>query len=117
VLTAACLPSLLGSLRAQAFSAPPYVGAFVIALILVYASDRSNVRGFFIIFTTLVGACGYLILGTIENNHTRYGAVWLVVVGIFSFIPLAYSWLLANTLGESKKGLALGECKSPRGAA
>lgn len=47
------------------------------------------------------------MLATIEDNHTRYGAVWLVVIGLFSFIPLAYSWLIANSLGESKKGLAL----------
>jgi MFS family permease len=95
------------SLRAQAFSAPPYVGAFVIALLLVYISDRTDIRGCFIVLAAVISAVGYLILAIVEDNSTRYGAVWLVVIGLFSFIPLAYSWLLANTLGESKKGLAL----------
>lgn len=95
------------SLRAQAFSAPPYVGAFVVALVLVYISDKTDIRGCFIVLVTLIGAVGYLMLATIQDNRTRYGAVWLVVIGLFSFIPLAYSWLIANSLGESKKGLAL----------
>lgn len=47
------------------------------------------------------------MLALIEDNGVRYGAVWLVVISLFSFIPLAYSWLIANSLGESKKGLAL----------
>lgn len=95
------------SLRAQAFSAPPYVAAFVFALVLVYTSDRVDIRGCWIVLVTIIGAVGYLMLAIVEDNNVRYGAVWLVVIGLFSFIPMAYSWLIANAVGESKKGIAI----------
>ena len=74
---------------------------------LLYISDRIDVRGMWIVGVTIVGAIGYLMLALIENNDTRYGAVWLVVISLFAFIPLTYSWLIANSIGETKKGLAL----------
>lgn len=95
------------SLRAQAFSAPPYVAAFFFAVSLVYISDKTDIRGCFVILVSVIGAIGYLILATVDSDHIRYGAVWFVVLSLFSFIPLAYSWLISNSLGESKKGLAL----------
>lgn len=77
------------------------------ALSVVYISDKINIRGVFIFLATIVGAVGYLILANVESNHVRYGAVWLVVIGLFTYVPLAYSWLSANSIGESKKGIAL----------
>ncbi|PWN33184.1 MFS general substrate transporter [Meira miltonrushii] len=106
------LPTILSqmgytALRAQAFSAPPYAVAFVLAVILSYAADRLRTRGVLIMIMTAVGLTGYFMLATIEDNHTRYAGVWLVVLGLFTFIPLCYSWLITNSAGESKRGIAL----------
>jgi MFS family permease len=106
------LPTILSqmgytALRAQAFSAPPYAVAFVVAVILSYAADKLKTRGILIMFMTAVGITGYFMLATIEDNHIRYAGVWLVVLGLFTFIPLCYSWLVTNSSGESKRGVSL----------
>lgn len=106
------LPTILSqmgytALRAQAFSAPPYAAAFVLAIILSYIADRIKTRGVLMMIMTAVGISGYFILATVEDNHTRYAGVWLVVLGLFTFIPLCYSWLVTNAAGESKRGIAL----------
>lgn len=95
------------ALRAQAFSAPPYVGAFLVALAVMLASDRLRVRGPFLVVLCLIGAAGYMVLGTVEDNHARYGAVWLVVIGLFPSIPVLYMLLANNQAGESKRGVGL----------
>lgn len=106
------LPTILSqmgytALRAQAFSAPPYAVAFVLAVILSYAADKLKTRGILMMIMTAVGITGYFMLATIEDNHTRYAGVWLIVLGLFTFIPLCYSWLVTNSAGESKRGIAL----------
>lgn len=56
---------------------------------------------------TCISIAGYFMLATIQDNHARYGAVWLVVIGLFSSVPLCYMWLVSNSSGETKRGFAL----------
>lgn len=106
------LPTILSHmgytrLRSQAFSAPPYAAAFVLAVIVSYLADKFQTRGIIMSIMTAVGIVGYFMLATIEDDHTRYGGVWLVVIGLFTFIPLCYMWLTTNSYGESKQGVGL----------
>jgi hypothetical protein len=78
-----------------------------VAISVVALSDKLDLRGIFILFSSLLGSIGYLILALVDSNHIRYFAVWLLVIPLFVFIPLLYSWLLSNSLGESRKGLSL----------
>lgn len=41
------------------------------------------------------------MLATLEDTAPRYGAVYLVCVGLFCFIPILYVWLMNNQAGES----------------
>lgn len=106
------LPQILNDmgytrLRAQAFSAPPYAASFLLALLITYIADKTHRRYIYLTSMNVLGIIGYLILATAKNNHVRYSAIWLVVLGLFPSIPLLYSWLLVNTNGESKKGVKL----------
>ncbi|KAK0550447.1 hypothetical protein OC846_003644 [Tilletia horrida] len=91
------LPTILqglgyNSIDAQGYSAPPYVCAFVVALGSAFAA---------------LAAAGYMVLGTSTSDHARYGACFMVAIGLFSFITLVLYWLLSNQTGKSKRGVAL----------
>lgn len=96
-----------GSIRAQGLSAPPYVLAFLISLSLCWLTDRYQIRGPVCTLLLVVGAIGYIMLATLRSTAARYVGVWLIVNGLFPFIPILYMWLMDNQASESKKGLGL----------
>ncbi|PWZ02909.1 MFS general substrate transporter [Testicularia cyperi] len=106
------LPTLIsemgfGSIRAQGLSAPPYVLAFILALLCCWLTDKYQIRGPVCTVLLIIGAIGYLMLATLKSTAARYVAIWLVVNGLFPFIPMLYMWLMANQISDSKKGLGL----------
>ncbi|EST09748.1 Major facilitator superfamily [Kalmanozyma brasiliensis GHG001] len=96
-----------GSIRAQGLSAPPYVLAFIISLSLCWLTDRYQIRGPICTLLLVVGAIGYIMLATLRSTAARYVGIWLIVNGLFPFIPILYMWLMDNQASESKKGLGL----------
>jgi MFS family permease len=96
-----------GSIRAQGLSAPPYVLAFFISLSACWLTDRYQVRGPVCTVLLIVGAIGYLMLACLKSTAARYVGIWLIINGLFPFIPILYMWLMANQMSESKKGLGL----------
>ncbi|SNX81423.1 related to nicotinamide mononucleotide permease [Melanopsichium pennsylvanicum] len=96
-----------GSIKAQGLSAPPYVLAFVLSLVFCWLTDRYQIRGPVCTALLIVGAIGYLMLATLRSTAARYIGVWLIINGLFPFIPILYMWLLGNQVNESKKGLGL----------
>ena len=96
-----------GSIRAQGLSAPPYVLAFVVSLCACWLTDRYQIRGPVCTVLLVIGAIGYLMLACLRSAAARYVGIWLIVNGLFPFIPILYMWLMANQASESKKGLGL----------
>lgn len=47
------------------------------------------------------------MLAVSENVHVRYGATYLVVLSLFTDIPLIYMLNIHNSVGESRRGVAL----------
>ncbi|KAJ1020998.1 hypothetical protein NDA13_005627 [Ustilago tritici] len=47
------------------------------------------------------------MLACLRSTAARYVGVWLIINGLFPFIPILYMWLMANQVSESKKGLGL----------
>ena len=47
------------------------------------------------------------MLACLRSTAARYVGIWLIVNGLFPFIPILYMWLMANQMSESKKGLGL----------
>lgn len=96
-----------GSIKAQGLSAPPYVLAFIMSITLCWVTDRLQIRGPICTLLLIIGSIGYLMLATLRSTAARYVAIWLVVNGLFPFIPILYMWLMDNQASESKKGLGL----------
>ncbi|TKY90143.1 hypothetical protein EX895_000141 [Sporisorium graminicola] len=97
-----------GSIKAQGLSAPPYVLAFLVSLLACWLTDRWQIRGPACTLLLLVGAVGYLMLACLRSTAARYIGVWLIINGLFPFIPILYMWLMANQASsESKRGLGL----------
>ncbi|CDS00689.1 related to nicotinamide mononucleotide permease [Sporisorium scitamineum] len=97
-----------GNIKAQGLSAPPYVLAFILSIILCYLTDRWQIRGPICTLLLLLGAVGYIMLACLRSTAPRYVGVWLIINGLFPFIPLLYMWLMANQASsESKRGLGL----------
>ena len=47
------------------------------------------------------------MLALLRSTVARYVGVWLIINGLFPFIPILYMWLIANQASESKRGLGL----------
>ncbi|CAO1620993.1 unnamed protein product [Parajaminaea phylloscopi] len=95
------------AIKAQGYTAPAYLVAFVYTLVAVYISDRIQHRAAFQFAHFLVGAVGYIMLATLESNHGRYAAVFLVCLGLFPQVSFTYIYLITNVASERARGIGL----------
>ncbi|WWC95061.1 hypothetical protein V866_001913 [Kwoniella sp. B9012] len=95
------------SVNAQGLSAPPYLVAYVIAVITAYWSDRLSIRGWFIGVANLVGGVGYLMIAYVGPRSVRYFAAYITVVGVYVGQPLMFSWCATNADTSSKRAASL----------
>jgi hypothetical protein len=92
------------SIKAQGYTAPPYLAAWVISLCILWASDRVQMRGLFAIALAALGAVGYILLATLQGNWARYGVTFMVTISLFTLVPMLYMWVVSNQPSTSRKG-------------
>ena len=95
------LPTILhnmgyNAIDSQGLTAPPFLFAFLMALLTTTIADRTQQRGLTLIFTSILGGSGYIILATVELVGVRYFAVFLAAAGVFSTIPNILAWVLST---------------------
>ncbi|MBW0462951.1 hypothetical protein O181_002666 [Austropuccinia psidii MF-1] len=73
----------------QLYTAAPYATAFVLMFIVASASNKSGVRGAFVIALCVIGATGWGILLKSQVKAISYLGTFLVVIGAFCPIPLS----------------------------
>ena len=99
------------ALMSQALSAPPYLVAFFMVLLIAYLSDRYRNRSTFVCFSAFLGASGYIVIaiaGWREANAAwRYAGVYPAAAGFFSAVTLVITWTLNNQESDTKKGTGL----------
>ncbi|KAI9289389.1 major facilitator superfamily domain-containing protein [Umbelopsis sp. AD052] len=106
------LPSIVkgmgysNKLDANLMSAPPYVFAVIVVILIAYSSDRLHDRAFHAIGGASVCFLGYVLLLTLVGNSARYAAVCLAVAGVFVINPVANAWLTGNIAPSMKKSVA-----------
>ena len=86
------------AIDSQGLSAPPYFVAFLMAVATTFIADRTQQRGLVLVFTSILGGIGYVILATDLKIGVRYFAVYLAAAGVFSTIPNILAWTLSMTL-------------------
>ncbi|KAF4554809.1 MFS-type transporter-like protein 48 [Elsinoe fawcettii] len=95
------------SINAQGLTAPPYFFSFIITILTPWIADRVQQRGLMIIFLSLVGGTGYILLATVENTWVRYFAVFLAAGGVFPAISNVLPWVTNNQGSETGRGIAV----------
>ena len=77
-------------------TAPPYVVAAVVAVMVAFSSDRFQERGFHISVPLTVAIVGFIITVSTLNVPARYFASFLFIGGSFSVNALVYTWASAT---------------------
>ncbi len=106
------LPTILQSMgftaiNAQGLSAPPYLLSFFVCIGTTWIADRTRQRGLMIIFLSLVGGVGYILLAVSKNVAVRYLGVFLAAGGVFPAISNILPWTLNNQGSDSKRGAGI----------
>jgi MFS family permease len=108
------LPTIIKSLgysnaSAQLYAVPPYACATVFMIATSFLSDRTRCRGLFVAAVMMTSCTGWIILLTVvDNEHARYFATFLLVMGSFAAVPLTLSWVSNNSANESQRAVELG---------
>ncbi|KAL4925459.1 putative MFS transporter [Aspergillus undulatus] len=116
------LPTILQDMgytptNSQAFSAPPYLFAFIVVLITAYLSDRARTRSPYLITHALISATSYATIALIGTFHAslsenlsttiRYLCVYPATAGFFSAITLIITWSMDNRMHKEGKGASV----------
>ncbi|OBT70964.1 hypothetical protein VF21_10612 [Pseudogymnoascus sp. 05NY08] len=95
------------SINAQGLAAPPYFLSFIICILSTWIADKTQQRGLMIIFLSVIGSTGYIILATVTSTAVRYFAIYLAAAGIFPAISNILPWVLNNQGTDTKRGTGM----------
>ncbi|KAG6848105.1 hypothetical protein H0H93_003326, partial [Arthromyces matolae] len=105
-------PSIIASLGytnadAQLYSVPPFVLAFIVAIIVSYLSDRFGARGLVTIFSGVLSTIGFAIFYGTHSNHVRYGSLFLSITGAYTAAPALSTWNANNAAPYTRRATAI----------
>jgi len=92
--------------KAQLMSVPPYVVAAFCTVVVGYASDKTQKRGFFVILCATICAIGYILLLAGVSKNVDYLGLFLAAAGVYPLIPIITAWGNNNSGGSLKKSVA-----------
>jgi hypothetical protein len=97
------LPSLVKTMgytavQAQLMTVPVYAVAFVATLFFTNMTDRTSMRGPWLMFLASVTTVGLIILIAVKTNHAaRYAGICLAAMGMYPSVMIITTWLAINT--------------------
>ncbi|KAF9479974.1 MFS general substrate transporter [Pholiota conissans] len=96
------LPSIVNQLgnspnKSQLLSVGPFAAAFVLTIIVSFISDRIKNRVIPVCTVALVAVAGYAMYLASHTKHTAYGALYLMVPGVYTSTPVIAAWLANNS--------------------
>jgi chromate transport protein ChrA len=74
-------------------TAPPYLVAAVLALVISWTSDRKPERCFHLLTPILFGMVGFVIAASTRATAPRYFSLFLMVGGMFGSYNVALAWI------------------------
>ncbi|KAL2827163.1 major facilitator superfamily domain-containing protein [Aspergillus cavernicola] len=95
------------SIHAQGLTAPPFFVSFIFSIATTWLADRFQQRGLTIVFFSLVGAVGYVLLAACTSVGVRYFGVFLAAAGVFPCIANILPWVLNNQGSDSRRGMGI----------
>ncbi|KAH8689061.1 major facilitator superfamily domain-containing protein [Talaromyces proteolyticus] len=94
--------------KSQLMTFWPYAVAVPWILLVAWLSDRFKTRGPAMVFNSLLYIIGASMMGFCHDPSTRYGGVFIGVVGICGNVPANFGYQHNNTVGKSKLALCAG---------
>ncbi|KAF8817612.1 MFS general substrate transporter [Phlegmacium glaucopus] len=96
------LPSIVRQLgfspnKTQLLTVGPFAAGFFVTLISAFWSDRHEIRGIPTILISLLAVAGYALYLRAEHRYTSYGALYLMVPGVFASTPVFAAWMANNS--------------------
>ncbi|KAJ9106423.1 hypothetical protein QFC21_001569 [Naganishia friedmannii] len=109
-------PTIIASLgkwttpQSLLLSTPPYVFAFVTTMVTAYFSDKTGKRAAFLMFWSVMGVIGYILLITIPRSHpgALYFAVFLTIGSAAPCTATTIVFAAGNFGNHYKKAVSLG---------
>ncbi|KAL5043329.1 hypothetical protein BDW71DRAFT_199835 [Aspergillus fruticulosus] len=95
------------SINAQGLTAPPFFVSFIFSILTTWLADRFQQRGLTIVFFSLLGAVGYVLLAACTTVAVRYFGVFLAAAGVFPCIANILPWVLNNQGSDSRRGMGI----------
>ncbi|PWY99042.1 MFS transporter, partial [Testicularia cyperi] len=90
--------------RLQLLTVPPYVPATAMVIIVAYLADKTRMRGPYILMLLPVSMIGYIMLLATNDARVKYGATFLIALGIYPVAPCILTIPINNTSGLYKRG-------------
>ncbi|KAJ9126895.1 hypothetical protein QFC24_001931 [Naganishia onofrii] len=109
-------PTIIASLgkwttaQSLLLSTPPYVFAFITTMVTAYFSDNTGKRAVFLMFWSVIGVIGYILLITIPRTHpgALYFAVFLTIGSAAPCTATTIVFAAGNFGNHYKKAVSLG---------
>ncbi|KAJ9110827.1 hypothetical protein QFC22_006684 [Naganishia vaughanmartiniae] len=96
------------TIHKQLFTVPPYIVGAVFTVLFPYISMKIRRRGIIMMCSAPLMMIGYVIFLATTNPHARYGAIFLIMMGAFSFGALCNAWAAMNVASDTARAAALG---------
>ncbi|KAK8095347.1 hypothetical protein PG999_013369 [Apiospora kogelbergensis] len=94
------------AIQTQLRSVPPWAASFVFSLVIAAISDRFRHRYLFTLVPMLISFAGFGILLNVHDNlDLQYGALFLVVMGIYGSMPITVCWFNMNLAGHHRRSI------------
>jgi MFS family permease len=93
--------------NAQLLSVPPFVCAGIFTIIFSSYSDRTNLRGPFIVLCSTISMIGFIVAYTTSKPGPGYAAIVIAASGAYPNVAILMSWAGGNAGGNIKRGVAL----------
>jgi len=96
------LPSIVSQLgfspnKTQLLSVGPFAAGFFVTIITAFLSDRYQSRGIANALVALLAVAGFALYLGAKHKFVSYGALYLMVPGIYSTAPVLSAWMANNS--------------------
>ncbi|EPQ31658.1 uncharacterized protein PFL1_00991 [Pseudozyma flocculosa PF-1] len=93
----------ISTTRLQLLTVPPFVPATIGVVAVAYAADRAKMRVPFILGCLPFSIIGYIILLATSDPKTKYAAIFLISLGVYSAVPCILTIPINNSAGYYKR--------------
>jgi len=96
------------TIQQQLRTVPPYVVGAFFTLLIPYISTKTNKRTVYFIMGAPLMMIGYIMFLATDDGETRYGAIFIIASGAFSFGALCNAQVSANVVSDTARSSAIG---------